>query len=68
VQGVENKLDKAYHGKSVQELADAPVAALAGVSEGAADLIKQALGIKTIRQLGTSQYFLVAQAIANLAE
>jgi hypothetical protein len=68
VQGVENKLDKAYHGKSVQELADAPVAALAGVSEGAADLIKQALGIKTIRQLGSNQYFLAAQAIANLAE
>jgi hypothetical protein len=68
MQGAENKLDKAYQGKSVQELADAPVEALAGVSAGAADLIKQALGIKTIRQLGTSQYFLTAQAIAKLAE
>ncbi|HEY2671998.1 MAG TPA: hypothetical protein VGJ07_16720 [Rugosimonospora sp.] len=68
VQGAENKLDKAYQGKSVQELADAPVAALAGVSDNAADLIKQALGIKTIRQLGTNQYFLAAQAIAKLAE
>jgi hypothetical protein len=68
VQGAENKLDKAYQGKSVQELADAPVAALAGVSDNAADLIKQALGIKTIRQLGTNQYFLAAQAIAKLAD
>jgi hypothetical protein len=68
VSGVDSKLDKAYQGKTVEELADAPVAALAGVSEGAADLIKQALGIKTIRQLGTNQYFLAAQAIAKLAE
>lgn len=68
VQGAEAKLDKAYQGKSVQEVADAPVAALAGVSENAAELIKQALGIKTIRQLGTNQYFLAAQAIANLAD
>ncbi|GAA5191527.1 hypothetical protein GCM10023322_49060 [Rugosimonospora acidiphila] len=68
MQEIENKFDKAYHGKSVQELADAPVASLAGVSESAAELIKQALGIKTIRQLGTNQYFLAAQAIAHLAE
>ena len=28
MQGIEKKLDKAYHGKSAQELADAPVDAL----------------------------------------
>lgn len=66
--GIDAKFDKAYHGKSVEELADAPIAALSGVSENAAALIEQALGIKTVRQLGTSQYFQAAQAIANLAE
>ena len=65
---INTKFDKAYHDKSVEELADAPVAALSGVSENAAALIEQALGIKTVRQLGTSQYFLAAQAVAKLAE
>jgi hypothetical protein len=65
---IDAKFDQAYQGKSVEELADAPVAALSGVSENAAALIEQALGIKTVRQLGTSQYFRAAQAIANLAE
>jgi hypothetical protein len=59
--GFDSKFDKAYHGKSTQELADAPIEALAGVSDSAAALIKQALGIKTIRQLGTCQYFQTAQ-------
>lgn len=68
MQGLESKLDKAYHGKTLTELADAPIDALCGVSPAAADLIKQALGIKTIRQLGTSQYFLDAQAIARLSD
>lgn len=62
------KFDKAYQDKSIEELADAPIAALSGISDSAAALIVQALGIKTVRQLGTSQYFLAAQAIANLAE
>lgn len=68
VHGLESKLDMAYHGKTLKELADAPIDALSGISPAAADLIKQALGIKTIRQLGTNQYFLAAQAIARLAD
>jgi len=35
-------LDKDYEDKSLAELVDAPVQALAGVSEGDADLLKQA--------------------------
>lgn len=66
--GIEDKVDKAYETKSVQELASAPVAALQGISDAKAELLQQALGIKTIADLGTNKYFLWAQSIAKLAE
>lgn len=62
------KLDKAYEGKSVGELADAPVSALKGVSESDAAKLKEIFGIKTIRDLGTHKFFRWAQAITTLAE
>ncbi|HKD97261.1 MAG TPA: hypothetical protein VKB69_06600 [Micromonosporaceae bacterium] len=68
MQGVESKLDKAWHGKSAQELAGAPVSALKGVSDGDADLLLKAFNIKTVKDLGTNKYFLAAQAIAHLSE
>lgn len=60
-------LDKAYEKQEVAELVDAPVDALQGVSEGDAELLKKAFGIKTIGDLGTNKYFLWAQAIVSLA-
>jgi hypothetical protein len=66
--GIEDKLDKAYETKPLQELASAPVAALQGISDAKAALLTEALGIKTIGDLGTNKYFLWAQAIAKLAE
>lgn len=65
---ISTKLDKAYEGKSFAEVADAPVSALQGVSEGDAQLLKQAFGIDNIRELGTNKYFLWAQAITQLAD
>lgn len=62
------KVDKAYEGKSFGELADAPVSAPRGVSDGDADKLKEALGIETIGDLGTNKFFLWAQAIVKLAE
>jgi hypothetical protein len=66
--GVESKLDKAWHGKSAQELASAPVSALKGVSDGDAELLLKAFNIKTVKDLGTNKYFLAAQAIAHLSQ
>ena len=63
-----SKLDKAYEGKSVAELADAPVAALQGVSDSDAEHLNSAFGVKTVRDLGTNKYFMWAQSIAKLAE
>ncbi|HEY3503007.1 MAG TPA: hypothetical protein VGN37_09535 [Actinocatenispora sp.] len=66
--GLENKLDKAWETKSVQEIADAPVAALQGVSDGDAELLGRAFGIRTVRDLGTNKFFRWAQGIATLAD
>lgn len=68
MQGVEPKLDKAWHGKTAQEIADAPVSALKGVGDADADFLAKAFGIKTVRDLGTNKFFRAAQAISNLAD
>lgn len=61
-------VDKAWQDKSVAEILDAPVEALAGVSENGGQLIRQALGIKTIGELGRNKYFKAAAALATLAD
>ena len=60
-------LDKAYEDKTLAELVDAPVSALAGVSEGDAKLLGEAFNIKTIGDLGRNKYFRVATALVDLA-
>ncbi len=60
-------MDKSYENKSFDDLADAPVDALEGLSAGDAEALKKALNIKTVRDLATNKYVLRAQAIANLA-
>jgi hypothetical protein len=65
--GIADKLDKAYEGKAADELVNAPVSALQGVSESDAEHLKAAFGIVTIGDLGTNKFFRWAQAIAALA-
>lgn len=60
-------VDKAYQDKSLAELVDAPVSALAGVSSGDAKLLKEAFNITTVGDLGRSPYFRTAQALVALA-
>lgn len=43
------------------------VAALAGVSDGDAEHLAAAFGIRTVRDLGTNKYFTLAQALVALA-
>jgi hypothetical protein len=61
-------LDKAYEDASLSEVLAAPVSALAGVSEGDAELLKTAFNIKTVADLGRNRYFRGAQLLAQLAE
>ncbi len=60
-------LDKAYEDKSLTELLNAPVAALAGVSEGDAKLLGEAFNIKTVGDLGRNKHFRTAAAIVDLS-
>ncbi len=64
---INKAVDKAFETKSLEEIADAPVDALEGVSASDAELLAKAFGIKTIRDLGTNKFFLRAQAITVLA-
>jgi len=65
---LDKALDKAYENMSLDEVLDAPVAALAGISDGDAEHLAAAFGIRTVRDLGTNKYFAVAQALAALGD
>ena len=59
-------LDKEYEANIVS-LADEPVDAIQGISEGDAELLKAAFNIKTIRDLATNKYVAVAEVTLSLA-
>lgn len=59
-------LDKDFEDKSVKEILDASPAALAGITDAKAAILKDALGIKTIRDLGSNKYFAVAGVLVAL--
>jgi hypothetical protein len=61
-------LDKAYEEKNLAQLVDAPVSALAGVTEADAKLLQEAFSIKTVGDLGRNKFFRTAAAIVTLAE
>lgn len=60
-------LDKAYETKSLKEIIEASPAALQGVSDKDAEALKQAFGIKTIKDLADNKYIRWAQALVTLA-
>jgi hypothetical protein len=61
-------LDKEWEDKSLEEVLKAPVSALAGVSDGDADALKQAFNVKTVGDLGKNKYFRAAQAMSLLGD
>ena len=61
-----NGLDKAYENASLADLLAAPVDALAGVSAGDAEHLKEAFNIKTVGDLGRNKYVRLAVALADL--
>ncbi len=65
---INKAVDKAYEGKSLKEIADAPVSALQGVSESDAQLLLEAFKVKTVRDLAKLKYVAWAQAITTLAD
>ena len=61
-------LDKKYEKMPLKEIAQAPVAAIQGISESDAELLKQAFNVKTVYDLARLKYVRWAQAICLLAE
>jgi len=61
-------LDKKYEKMSLRELKGAPVVALQGLSEGDAELLKEAFNVKTISDLAKLKFVIWAQSICVLAD
>ena len=69
VQGIrERYLDKKFRDKAWSEVANAPVSAINGVSEGDGVYLQRAFNIKTIQDLAENKFVRVAQTIISLAE
>lgn len=64
---LDSLLDKAYESSTLQEILDAPVAALAGVSDSDAEALKGAFNIKTVADLAKNKYFQAAVALHELS-
>jgi hypothetical protein len=60
-------LDKEFESKEFEELAEKPVSAISGISEGDAELLKKAFGIDNIKELAENKYVKIAQATVILA-
>ena len=63
----EKALDKEWEKKSPVELVSAPIDALSGVTPEDAELLRKALGIKTIQDLAMNRLILFALALKALA-
>lgn len=59
---------KEYEGKSLKEIAAAPVHALQGVSENDGKLLGEAFNVKTVADLGNLKFAHWAYAISILAD
>lgn len=61
-------VDARWEKKRLCDLAKAPPSILSGLSDKEAGLLEQALGVRTIEDLATNRYVLLAQVIARLAQ
>jgi hypothetical protein len=59
--------DKDYEQQEFNELAEAPVDAIQGLSQSDTDALKQALGIDTVRELAEHKFVRIAQAVVYLS-
>lgn len=64
---VSNALMKASEGRFFTDMASDPISTLQGIGPKA-DHVLEALGLTTVAELATYKYFLLARALATLAE
>jgi len=65
---ISKAVDKAWEQKTLKEIADAPVSAIAGITEKDAELLRAAFKVKTVRDLAKLKHVKWAQAIVALAD
>ena len=65
---LDHVLDRAYEKWNVEQLVDAPVDALQGVSKRDAEALERAFGIRTIGDMGANRFFLWARSVVALFE
>jgi hypothetical protein len=65
---INKAVDKAFETKSFKDLAESPVSALQGLSEGDSELLLKAFNVKSVRDLANLKYVKWAQAIVTLSE
>jgi hypothetical protein len=65
---IDKFVDKKYEQMTFKEIANAPVEAIQGISEGDAKLLKEAFNVKTVSDLAKLKYVKWAQAICTLAD
>ena len=68
IQDVKKTVDKAWENKSLQEIANSSLVTLQGVTQKGADLLKEAMNIKTIKDLAQNKYVVNAQNMVNEAK
>jgi len=61
-------LDKGFESSSLKEILDAPVSALSGVTKTDAEHLAADFNIKTVRDLGTNKFFVLAASLVTLAD
>ncbi|TML33302.1 MAG: hypothetical protein E6G35_00635 [Actinobacteria bacterium] len=61
-------LDREFEDVTLEQIVNAPVSALAGVSAGVAKLLQDAFNIKTVGDLCRNKYFRAAVTLSELAE
>jgi hypothetical protein len=61
-------VDRRYEDRDVNELPDASVEALRGLGKRGGEALRNAFGVKTIRDLATNDFVLKAQDVLRLAE
>ena len=59
--------DKDYEQKEFKELAEAPVDAIQGLSEGDAQKLQEAFNVKSVRDLAENKFVRIAQAVVALS-
>ena len=60
-------VDKYYEWMDFKELAQCPVEAIQGLSQGDAEKLKDAFNVQTIQDLADNKFVRIAQAITSLS-